>query len=528
MSIPYLKGKHLMVQDQPFLMLAGEVHNSNSSSVPYMEGVWDKAEQLGMNCLLLPITWEILEPEEGKFDFTLVDGLIGQARRRGKKLGFLWFGAWKNAQCYYAPAWVKRDQQRFKRAEAKKGQPFAYLENFHGMGYSSLSYLCRETLEADKRAFCALMQHLREVDGHENTVVLMQVENETGIMGPAREQSDAADAAFAQSVPQGFADYMKAHTETMVPDVRSAVEAGAASGTWEEVFGTVAEEIFSAYHIASYVGEIAAAGKAVYPLPMNANCWLDKGEAAGVYPSGGPVSRVHEVWHCCAPAIDILSPDIYVPNFCEICDEYTRRGGPLFIPECATHSYAGPRLVYTIGHYHAGCYAPFGFEEMGGEFGLESGFLFGMDVTDPMLQKPQNVEEYGWYARTLESMTRLLTANYGTNRLQAVCSERKGEDTLIFGQFGFKALMDAPFISRKDGVCLACQVAPDEFYVIANGCFLAPFSLDPGKPYVDILTLEEGEFVQGVWQPGRRLNGDEVAMMNYDKPTLLHIKLLGY
>ena len=158
----------------------------------------------------------------------------------------------------------------------------------------------------------------------------------------------------------------------------------------------MAEEIFSAYHVASYVNKVAEAGKAVYDLPMTANCWLDKGEKPGKYPSGGPVARVMEVWKFAAPAIDIIAPDIYVQNFCEICDAYTKMDNPLFIPETATHSHAGPRLVYTIGHHHAICFAPFGFEDMGQEFTGTQSYLFGVDTSDPLLQTPQNVEEYRW------------------------------------------------------------------------------------------------------------------------------------
>ena len=98
---------------------------------------------------------------------------------------------------------------------------------------------------------------------------------------------------------------------------------------------------------------------------MTANCWLDKGGEPGTYPSGGPVSRMYEVWQYGAPCIDLHTPDIYVHDFCNICDEYTRRGKPLMIPECSTHSYSGPRMLYTVGHYHALCYAPFGFEKYG-------------------------------------------------------------------------------------------------------------------------------------------------------------------
>ena len=198
--------KVLTVDGKPFIMLAGEVHNSNSSSVAYMEGVYDQADALGMNCLLLPMTWELVEPEEGVFDFSLMDGLIMQARARGKKLAFLWFGAWKNAQCYYAPAWVKTDTERFRRAQMEKGRNLVNLKKFYEMPYTTLSYLCDATRDADARAFARLMRHLQEVDGEACTVVAVQVENETGVMGNAREMSDEADALFAAEVPQAFVD----------------------------------------------------------------------------------------------------------------------------------------------------------------------------------------------------------------------------------------------------------------------------------------------------------------------------------
>ena len=531
-TMPYLKeqnGKQvLMVDNEPFIMLAGEVHNSNSSSVEYMEGVWDKADALGMNCLLLPVTWELVEPEEGVFDFSLVDGLIAQARARGKKLAFLWFGAWKNAQCYYAPEWVKTDVNRFRRAEVEKGKNSIRIKAYRGFPYSTLSYLCDATREADARAFAELMCHIRAVDETEHTVITVQVENEAGLMGAAREHSEEADALFAGPVPQEFADYMKAHTDTMAADVAAAVSVGAAQGSWEEVFGEVAEELFSAYYVAGYVGSVAAAGKAVYPLPMSANCWLDQGGGAGVYPSGGPVARVMEVWRYAAPAIDIIAPDIYVRHFLEVCEEYTKSGNPLYIPETATHGHCGPREVYTVGRHHAMCYSPFGFEDMGGEFTETMGYLFGMDTSDPLLATLQDVEEYRWYTETLASMMMLLAARYGTKQLQAVIAERPEDDRMVFGTYGFQALMNEPTVQRKDGVCLVLQESEDTFYVIANGCMLITCSMDPEKPNMGVLELEDGCFVNGVWKRSRRLNGDEVTIMRYNKPTLLKIRLYSY
>lgn len=518
----------LMVHGEPFVMLAGEVHNSNSSCLEYMEGVWEQAKVLGMNSLLMPISWELTEPEEGVFDFSLVDGLITQARQRNMKIGFLWFGAWKNAQCYYAPEWVKRDLNRFHRAQMEKGKNYLRRMDFYGMPYTTLSYLCEETRNADAKAFAALMAHIREIDSEENTVILMQVENETGVMAAAREHSDEADVLFYGQVPQDFADYMKSHTATMIPEVKVAVEAGASTGTWEEVFGSWAEEIFSAYYVASYVNAVAQAGKQEYNLPMAANCWLDKGEAAGKFPSGGPVSRVAEVWQYCAPAIDILAPDIYVPNFIEICDEYTRRGGALFIPECATHSYAASRLIYTVGHYHAMCYSPFGFEDMGKPFSASQSFLFGMDVTDPALKTPQDVTEYGTICRHLQSMLPMLTKRYGTSDLQAVTGERPEENKMFFGTFGFQVMVDSPMLPGRNGGCLAWKESEDTFYLLITNAALAWFSCDPNRPNVDVLALEEGSFENGKWKRGRRLNGDEVVITLYKEPTLLRLKLLAY
>ena len=209
----------------------------------------------------------------------------------------------------------------------------------------------------------------------------------------------------------------------------------------------------------------------------------------------------------------------------EIC---SRGGDAIFIPETAMHGHAGPRLVYVVGHYHALGFSPFGFEDLGQPFSAVDSYLFGVDVSDPLLMTPQDEGEYAWYNKTLASMMPLLTSKYGTGDLQAVISEKPKQDTLIFNQFGFKVMMDTPLITRKDGVCLALKVAEDEFYLIANGCMVAAFSLNPEKPNVDVLSLEEGEIREGKWHTRRRLNGDEAASMRYDKPALLKIKLFAY
>lgn len=519
----------LEVDGKPFIMLAGETHNSNASSLEVMERVWQKARELCLNTVLLPITWEVIEPKEGEFDFTLLDGIIAQARENKIKIGLLWFGTWKNAQCWYAPEWVKKDTKRFWRAEVVKGMNKIQLDKFMGMPYTTLSCHCKETLKADAKAFASLMRHLREIDEKEKTVILIQVENEPGLQGAAREQSDYADELFAKDVPEDFVKYMKGNTSTMSADVRVEFVSGKEKGNWKEVFGEVAEEVFQAYYVASYVETVAAAGCKEYELPMFVNAWLDKGQEPGVFPSGGPVARMMEVWKYCTPHIQVYAADIYVQNFSETCDEYIKMDNPLFIPETATHSHAAPRLVYVIGHYHAIGYAPFAFEDMGEPFSSIDGYLFGIDVDDPLNKCPQDVGEYAWFNYTLRCLMNMFTEKYGTNDLQAVIGELPEQSRMSFDEFGFQVMMDMPpLIERKDGVCLALQWNTDEFYLIASGCMVSMYSTNPKKPNVDIALLEEGEFIDGVWHMYRRLNGDEAASMRYDKPVLLKIKLIAY
>lgn len=516
MSIPHLEdynnSMRLIVNDRPFVMLSGEVHNSNSSSTEYMEQVWEKMEALGMNSLLLPVAWEIIEPQEGKFDFSIVKGLIEQARERGKKIGFLWFGSWKNAQCMYAPSWVKMNLDRFKRGQIVKDENKAVMPMGIKQPYTTLSYLCEATMEADARAFGRLMGYIRDLDEKEQTVVTVQVENETGLLGVAREQSDEADELFKEEVPQDFA---KAMTER--------------TGTWTEVFGDDAEEAFSAYYFSKYVGYVAAAGKKEYPIPMTVNAWLDKpGEAAGEYPSGGPVAKNLKIWRYNAPDIDIYCPDIYVPYFADVCRSFTREMNPLYIPECATHSYAGNRMIYTVGKHHALCYAPFGFENMGEPFGAIEGILFGMDTSDPALQIPQSVEKYKEYADALSNMMPLLINAYGTEQLQAAIAENPDESLMNFGEFKIQTIFDHPFLDKKGGVCLVLKTGENELYLLAAGCGIEVISQDKTRPNVDYILVEEGQFADGKWKARRRLNGDETQFLKCDELTIIHMNFFCY
>lgn len=535
----------LQADGKPFIAIAGEAHNSSSSDTDYMVRVWEKAGELGLNTLLLPVSWELIEPQENQFEFGIVDELVHQARNYGMHLIFLWFGTWKNAQSTYVPEWVKKDLKRFPRAEIIPGKRKIILKNFYNMPYTTLSYLGEETKQADAKAFARLMRHLKEIDEKEKTVLAVQVENETGVQGSAREHSRLAEQLFAEAPPEGLVNYLENHMLEMDISVKDELEKSGvfaerktnqekerwkAKKSWEEVFGAVADEIFSAYHIASYVEYVAAAGKAEYNLPLAANSWLTQGTSPGVYPSGGPVAKMMEVWKYAAPSIDIYAPDIYVHNFTDICEEYTKLGNPLFIPETATHSHCAPRLVYAIGHHHAICFAPFGLEDMGKTFDSATAHLFGMDVSDPLLSKPQNVKEYCYCAKTLGSMMKLLTDNYGTKNLQAVIAENceNGVGEMCFGDYRFKVQMKFPEQEELKGVCLILKAEEDSFYIFGNECQIEIYSDDRKKAHCDILSYEEGLFVNGEWKAGRRLNGDEAASFSFSEYRLVKLKLFLY
>ena len=230
-AIPHLRKQgtatQLLVDGKPFLMLAGELRNSNSSSPEYLKPIWPRMVAMHLNTVLSAVQWELIEPQEGKFDFALVDSQIQDAQTYNLRLVFLWFGSWKNGVSSYIPAWVKTNQERFPRVQDKDGK-----------GIETLSTLSTANRDADARAFAALMRHIKEVDTY-HRVVMMQVENEVGVLGDSRDRCAAANQAFAAPVPKELLDYIGSHKDTLHPLLRKAWEAAGSkiSGTWEEIFG---------------------------------------------------------------------------------------------------------------------------------------------------------------------------------------------------------------------------------------------------------------------------------------------------
>ena len=228
----------LMVKGHPMLVLAGEVGNSSASSAAYMAPHWARLKAMHLNTVLTPVSWELIEPQEGRFDWSSVDALLAAARAHDLKLVFLWFGAWKNSMSTYAPAWVKRDQARFPRAHLPSGQALDIL-----------SALVPATRDADAHAFAALLEHLKQSDGERNTVLMVQVENEVGMLPVAREYGAEAERQFQAPVPDELVQRL-----------------GKKPGDWNSVFGggDPAAEAFSAWTYSRYVDAVAKAAKSAF------------------------------------------------------------------------------------------------------------------------------------------------------------------------------------------------------------------------------------------------------------------------
>lgn len=498
----------LYVHGRPFFAHSGELHNSAASSLPYMaEHVWPMVKDLNLNSLILPLYWETIEPVEGEYNFDLLDGLIAQARENGLKLIFLWFGLWKNAESMYVPEWMKADPQTYFRARKVSGEPL-----------NTVSPLCEAAVRKDAAAFARVMAHIRDIDGEQSTVIMMQVENEIGLLGTGRDYCEQAQTAFEQAVPAELAE---------------ALNVG---GTWKEAFGPDAEESFMAYHFAKAVETIAAAGRAEYPLPCYTNAWLKQHPwYPGSYPSGGPITQVHPIWKATAPSLFTLAPDIYVPYVAQILDEYSYPGNPLLVPEVRKDSVTASYCLYAFMGCHAIGYSPFGIEELA--LPPEAVAKPPMDVMialniDPSAFDITGSKEYlAATYRLLDQIQPLYLEHRGTDRLQSYV---KTSDTdygtfLSFGEYDLAVSYSPRQPSKPLAAGVVIELAPNDF-LIAGMMSSLSFRVKEGENRkAEILRLEEGTLVSGEWVPGRILNGDEKMMLNLgDAPTCLRIKLFKY
>jgi hypothetical protein len=496
-------GHHaLFVDGAPYLMLGAQSHNS-SAWPGTLPKVWAAMDDLHANTLEIPVYWEQFEPEPGKFDPSIVDLMIKGAREHNVRLVFLWFGTWKNGSGHYIPLWAKSHPEMFTHITGSRGR--------HVDSPSPLAEAC---MKADMKAFSALLRHIKSVDPV-HTVIMIQVENEPGAWGSIRDYSPEAEKVFAAPVPPEFLKALAGRNG-----------AKSDSGTWKEVFGDNADEYFHAYCVAHYIGQVAAAGKAEYPLPMYVNVALRDpltNPRAGTYESGGATDNVLDIWKAAAPAVDILCPDIYqndTAKYLAVLDHYSRPDNTLFVPETG-----------GTGNASRMCFAALGRGAIGWS-------PFGLDYTRAT---PAELVPVGMNYRMLEPIMREVARLNFEGKVKAI-EEEAGQSsaTLDFGAWsavinftgagggrgrrgGAPPAMAAPAGARgargaapdageaappaPTGRALVAQISENQFYLTGSSCTIEFRAASGGQR--DWLRVEEAEQLER--KPNSSYNGRDYS-----------------
>ncbi len=493
----------LFVDDAPFLILGAQVNNS-SAWPAMLPQVWPAMEAMHVNTVEIPIYWEQMEPQPGRFDFSLVDVLLTQAREHHVRLILLWFGTWKNGSAHYLPDWMKLQPTEYPNITDADGRPV-----------DSPSPHAPAMLEADIRAFSALMGHLKAADT-QHTVIMVQVENEPGAWGSVRDFSPEAQRLFDGPVPAPLLAALGRPTADQGAD-------------WKAVFGDDADEYFHAWSVAHFIGQVAAAGKAVYPLPLYANAALRDPLTPGpasTYESGGPTDNVLPIWKAAAPALDLLAPDIYQDEparYRRALELYHRPDNALLVPETGNRAEYVKYLYVALGHGALG-FAPFGMD-------------YTRDGTVPSAP-PDNMAAFGRDYAALGPMAREIARLNFEGKVQAD-AEETGEPQQVFAFHGWQATASyglphfgsggaAPGNPQPVGRFLIAQLGDDQFLVTGASCRITfrPSGPASGKPW-QYLRVEEGQYQDGVFQVRRLWNGDQTDYgLNFGlSPQVLRVSL---
>ncbi|KOP37040.1 mannonate dehydratase [Flavobacterium sp. WLB] len=493
-KIPHLQKKgnkiQLIVNDKPFIICGGELGNSSATTMESMEPIWKKLTDMNLNTVLTPIYWELIEKEEGKFDFSLVDELILRARKENLKLVFLWFGSWKNSMSSHAPEWIKLNQKKYPRIKDDKNKSHEILTPFS-----------EENLQADLKAFQKLMDHIKDFDQKEQTVIMVQVENEIGMLPSARDYHPLANEAFKKEVPKEFIQYLQKNKEKLAPEFSAIWKKNGfkTTGNWEEIFGKSlqTDEIFMAWYFSKFTNTIAKAGKDAYPIPMFVNAALNAPEKKpGEYPSAGPLPHLMDVWKAVGNTIDFLSPDFYNPSFKQWNDLFTRQGDPLFIPEHRFDETAPFKGLYAIGHYEAIGFSPFSIES----------------VTDA------KKEPLGKIYDLVQQLTPVIEANKGQGKINGVLLDKVNNTQIInLGNYEFTFKHDYT-LNWSEGAkaetwttasAIIIEITPDEFYIAGSGIVVTFKPLKNKTANAGILKTDQGKFENEKWKTIRHFNGDQ-------------------
>ena len=515
------------VNGKPFFPIGGQACNSSGYNENESEAAFKIIKLLHGNTLEIPIYWEQVEPQEGKFDFSAVDALLVSARRYEVKLILLWFASWKNGNMDYVPAWVKTNRKRFKRVISKNGDDVW-----------DLSSHCKVNLEADKEAFITLCQHLKDKDGIDQTVIGLQIENESGILGSDRDYGPEAQAEYDSPVPAKLVTAMKKADKGRVYEIWQQ-SGGKKSGSWPEMFGWPAGELMTAWSIANYIDNIAAAAKQVYDIPMYINVWLMDHHgwvrAGESYPSGGAVSKVLDIYKWFTPHLDCIAPDNYQMDshdFAEVCVAYARDDNPFFMPE----TIGDANMFRAIADYNCIGNMFFGVE-----------FVLAPDGS--IRPDSQNTIDC---IRCTAAISPLLLKYQGTGKIHAFVQddnqamrEKELDGFSLLVEYGDKRPLWAgkdwrhragsflpitPITRGKPAYGLIVQANKNEFYMVGANCrfYLRPqqtmammqtqVSIGEGiaQNFANWVSVDEGHFDKnGEFVADRRRNGDEVGRRGF-------------
>src|SRR5271165_4432743 len=564
-GVPHLQKQgaatQLVVDGKPFLALSGELGNNTATSLENMQPIWPKLVSGNLNCVLVALSWAQLEPTEGKFDFALVDGLIQQARFNNLKVVFLWFGSWKNGLSSYAPYWVKQDYHRFPRIQIEGGKSMELLSTFS-----------TATRDADAAAYRALMHHIKEVDAVQHTVLMMQVENEVGVLRDSRDRSSPANQAFAGPVPKELMNYLQAHKDTLSPELRElwASQGFRTSGTWEQVFGPgkpasvempiqtkspplspeeyqtgwrklhwPVDEIFMAWNYSRFINTVVEEGKKEYDIPMFVNAWLQQPNTAwpGTYPSGGPLPQVHDVWRAGAPAIDLLAPDLYLEYFDEVCQRFGRNGNPMFIPETSANP---ANVLPAFGKFSAIGFSPFFIERsVGPDTELAAAYRVVHELT-PAILAQQGKEtitavrmHQGDAPLDLKLGSYTLTVTYVGTRFSIAPEPPAAPKPAGQAAPPAPAAPPSQQSAQPPAQAILISTGPNEFYfgAVGGGVRIAFAPTTSGPQLVGLGDVQQGKFVKGQWQVIRQLGGDDTGqgeLLNVRPNTALRVTVYRY
>lgn len=499
--IPYIdKNKQcLIVNGQPYFIFGGEVHNSSCSTISYFqEYVISQITDIPVNTLLLPIYWEMIEKEEGQYDMSLVKDIIDIMRANNLKIVFLWFGLWKNGLSTYIPAWMKINRKKY-----------AFCQNEHGESLYTVSPLCFEAIEKDCQAYAELMKFIQSYDKSENTVIMMQVENEVGLLQSDRDYSSLATKYFNEMIPHDLKDYT--HFE----------------GTWQDVFKQDAPEIFMTYYYAKAIEKITKIGKEIYPIPTITNVWLNKeNEKPGQYPSGGAIFKNLQLYQYLTPSLDLIAPDIYVKTIDEVSQQYASQG-LLMIPETRQDKTYMSNIIYTIAKYPLIGYSPFGIEDFHENqettrlYHFLSSLGIERDAFDPSGSLPylQNI----YY--DLSKLWPLIFKYRQQNKIYPfIRKNMMKNDCLSISNYNIMVT----YLNQEKNINGAGMIIDldDEWLIYGVNCFM---QVSNSVSQLGILHLEEKKYVDGKWETKRILNGDErYGIYILDQPKLLKVKFHKY